>query len=155
MLSKPAIADAPANHRIRIVLRSYTVPKISPRYWWAMNASARPFAFPPSVEAPTAVCSAEHAQNSGGACETAAAPQSTLGQNSSRGIKTLVIKLLAISIKLIMNAAVINSLRVLAIRFGRLTSGITETPVSKPERPSASLGKLVIESKMIAAYPVN
>jgi hypothetical protein len=30
-LSMPAIADAPANQRMRIVERSYAVPKVSPR----------------------------------------------------------------------------------------------------------------------------
>src|SRR5438445_5108221 len=36
ILSRPAIADAPANHRIRIVLRSYSVPNHSLRYLCAM-----------------------------------------------------------------------------------------------------------------------
>src|SRR5689334_20304174 len=31
-LSNPAMAEAPANARIRIVLKSYTVPKAFPRY---------------------------------------------------------------------------------------------------------------------------
>ncbi|HET6530425.1 MAG TPA: hypothetical protein VFH03_07395 [Actinoplanes sp.] len=52
MLISPAIADAPANHRIRTVLTSYAVPNASPRYSWASQASARPFASPPSASSP-------------------------------------------------------------------------------------------------------
>ncbi len=47
------------------------------------------------------------------------------------------------SIKLIIKAAVANSLRVFPIRFGLLIKGITATPVSNPESPNASLGKTI------------
>lgn len=55
-----------------------------------------------------------------------------------------------ISITLMIAAAVVSSLRALRIRpmglarvsvASPLTSGITTTPVSKPDRPSASAGK--------------
>src|SRR6185437_16620515 len=47
-IQQPAIADAPANQRIEIVLRSYTVPNISPMNACARYDSARPDAWPPS-----------------------------------------------------------------------------------------------------------
>ena len=70
----------------------------------------------------------------------------------------VVIRLLPRRNTLITSAAVISSLRVLRIRAaGRtgsspgapFTSGITATPVSKPERPRASLGKRRNESPII------
>jgi hypothetical protein len=112
------MADAPANHRMPIVLRSYTVPKMLPRYSWARKARARPLALPP-------------------------------GSNSSCGISRVVARLEVIRKPLMIRAAVVSSLRVLRMRpTGRsgvspgppLTSGITATPVSNPDRPRASFG---------------
>ena len=53
----------------------------------------------------------------------------------------LVAKLLTISITLMISAAVTSIFRVFAMRFGLFTSGITATPVSKPERPESQLRK--------------
>ena len=65
-----------------------------------------------------------------------------------------------ISITLMISAAVVSSLRVLRIRpvgsagvspGSPLTSGITTTPVSKPDSPSASAGNTSSEAPMIAS----
>jgi hypothetical protein len=45
------MAEAPANHRIAIVLRSYKVPKPLPSCWCARKARARPLAGPPDRNA--------------------------------------------------------------------------------------------------------
>ena len=128
MLMSPAMALAPANQRIRIVMRSYAVPNHSPRSPWARNASARPFALPP-------------------------------GLNSSAGMRSVVTRLLATRNRLIVTAAVTRSFRVLRIRpsgFDSVsvgapwTSGMTATPVSNPERPSASFGNTRIATAAIA-----
>ena len=75
--------------------------------------------------------------------------RTALGETASAGISIVVTMLLATSITLMMSAAAVSSFRVLRMRpRGRvsvspaspLTSGITATPVSKPERPSASFG---------------
>src|ERR1043165_2051847 len=118
-----------------------------------MNARARPLASPVSLAVPAATSSAVQAQYSGGFGPSIGPPQLIAGQNASRGISTLVANELPRSSTLMIIAAVISSLRVLPIRFGRLTSGITATPVSNPDNPSASLGKLISDSAMIAASP--
>ena len=46
-------------------------------------------------------------------------------------------------------AALSSIFRVFSIRFGLSTSGITATPVSNPERPSASFGNTSSDSPMI------
>ncbi len=112
------MALAPANHRIRMVLTSYAVPNHSPRYSCARNASARPFASPP-------------------------------GWNCAAGISRVVTRLLVIRNALISSAAVVSSrlpLRMRPVGFSSVSplspsiSGMTTTPVSKPDRPSASFG---------------
>ena len=73
-------------------------------------------------------------------------------------MSTVVMMLLAISSTLMMSAATSSSFFVLRIRpSGRssvspgspFTSGITATPVSKPERPSASFGNTIIAAASI------
>ena len=48
---RPAMADAPANHRIRMLLTSWSVPNPFLTSSWARYASARPFASPPGSNA--------------------------------------------------------------------------------------------------------
>ena len=96
--------------------------------------------------------------------------QRVSGRNSSAGISIVVTMLLAKSRKLMMSAAVVSNLRVLwmrpvscrgliasprlsvecrssvyisEIRHRLSPSGITTTPVSKPDKPSASFGKTI------------
>ena len=120
-MSRPAIADAPANQRIAIVDTSYVVPNALPRYSWARNASARPFASPPV-------------------------------SNADAGISNVVTNALVIRNTLMITAATVSSRLVPRIRpRGRSsvsvapprTWGITATPVSNPERPSASWGNTI------------
>ena len=66
---------------------------------------------------------------------------------------TLVRKLLAMSITLMINAAVIKSFLVFWMRFGLWISGMTATPVSKPDNPSASFGNLMIEKPSMTISP--
>ncbi len=124
----PAIAEAPANQRMAIVEASYVVPKALPRYSCARKASARPLACPP-------------------------------GSNWSAGISRVVTNELVTRKTLISTAAAVRSRLVPRIRpVGRAsvsvgsppTCGITATPVSKPDMPSASLGKTISETPIMA-----
>ena len=76
------------------------------------------------------------------------------------GISRVVTKLLVMRKPLMIRAAVVSSLRVLRMRprgFSGVspgsprTSGITATPVSKPDRPRASLGKTSRATATIAS----
>src|SRR5438128_566532 len=118
MFNRPAIAEAPANARMRMVLTSCRVPNRSPRCAWARYARARPFALPP-------------------------------GWKASAGMRAIVAKLLATRNTLIIKAAASNSRRVFLTRpagcsgvssVAPRTRGMTVTPVSKPDRPSAGRG---------------
>ena len=95
-------------------------PNGSPMSRWARNASARPSARPPRANSSGGIM-----WSSRGRCRSA--------------------------FTLMMNAAVPSSFCVLAMRDWRIssgvlpsprTSGMTATPVSKPERPSASFGNM-------------
>ncbi len=97
------------------------MPTTFPRSRWARNASARPFACPP-------------------------------GAKSASGISSTVTTLEVTRKVLMISAATVSSRRVPAIRpSGRSsvspsrprTSGITDTPVSNPDRPSASSGNTI------------
>lgn len=103
------------------------MPKPEPRFWCARYASARPLAGPPASK-------------------------------SCLGISTVVMKLVVIRNTLMISAAVVSSFLVSRIRpvgFASVssgspsTSGITATPVSKPDMPSASLGKISSETPII------
>jgi len=68
------------------------------------------------------------------------------------GMSSVVTKLVAMRKMLMMTAAVARSQRVLRIRSSRsfpLMSGITATPVSKPESPRASFGKRMRQTPSI------
>lgn len=62
---------------------------------------------------------------------------------------TAVTKLLAIRKKLIISAALRSIRLVFRMRLGLLISGITATPVSKPDSPRASFGKTKSERPRI------
>jgi len=79
-------------------------------------------------------------------------------ENASAGISTAVTKLLVSSIALMISAAVRSSFFVFRMRpagccgvsvGSPCTSGITATPVSNPDNPSASFG-----NRMIAIAPI-
>ena len=75
---------------------------------------------------------------------------------SPAGISTAVTKLETTSKTLIKMAAAASNLRVLAMRPGissPSTRGITETPVSKPERPSARRGNTSTAARTISRGP--
>ena len=112
-----------------MVETSYAVPNALPRYSWARYASARPLADPPVL-------------------------------NSSAGISSVVTKLVVTRKTLMITAAVVSSRRVPAIRPAGAcsvsvswprTSGMTATPVSKPDRPSASFGNTTRATPIITS----
>lgn len=111
-----------------MVETSYTVPNPSPRYWCARNARARPLAGPPL-------------------------------SNADWGMRIVVARLESSRNPLMISATVVSSLRVSRTRpSGRAyvsvasprTWGITATPVSKPDMPSASFGKTRSATPIIA-----
>ena len=75
---------------------------------------------------------------------------------SLAGINTEVTKLEIISRTLMRMAAAASNLRVLAMRPGMpspSTRGMTETPVSKPERPRARRGKISTAARTMSRGP--
>ncbi len=105
------------------------VPKTSPKCSWARKARARPLASPP-------------------------------GANCSGGMSSAETVLLPRSSTLMINAADTSSRCAPRIRPAGLasvssgspsTSGITATPVSNPDRPSASFGKSSSDTAAIRA----
>ena len=120
-LRRPAIAEAPANHRMAIVLMSYAVPNTGPRYSCAKYASARPFACPPFWN-------------------------SLWGIRSVVTRLDVMRNPLMISAALVSSRRVprMRPAGLLGVSEGSpCTKGITATPVSKPDRPRASFGKTI------------
>ena len=100
-LSRPARAEAPANHSALDGRKvAYTVLNTSPRSRWARYARARPFASPPMASA-------------------------------SAGISMVVTIEPPISKTLMINAAHVRSLRVLRTREARTSAGVSPSPLTR------------------------